>query len=94
MSTYRFYRFKFRVSPSQITLTSSLMTNVCHFIQPQSTRLSGLEKRCSIITLAATEGRNSSWVNRCNSVNLVCRTGFGESHWGHVSHLTVDILNI
>jgi len=27
MSTYRFYRFKFRVSTSQIALTSSLLTS-------------------------------------------------------------------
>jgi len=37
-----FYRFKFRVSPSQTAMTSSPMTSGSQFIQSKSTGLSGL----------------------------------------------------
>jgi len=41
-NSYRFHYFKFRVSPSQIAVTSSLMMSGPQFTRPQSTGFSGL----------------------------------------------------
>jgi len=50
------------VSPRQISVTSSPMTNGPQFTRPQSTWLSGLEGNAGILSQAATEAKNSSQV--------------------------------
>jgi len=76
-TTYRFYRFKFRVSASQIALTSSLMMSGLNSpnLNPLDYQVWG---NAGVLSQAATEVKNSSRVEKYTSVNLVCLTG--ESH--------------
>jgi len=68
------YRFKFRVLPSQIALTSSLMMSGA-----SSPNLSPLHYQvwgnAGVLSQAATKAQNSSRLLKCTSVNLVCVTG-------------------
>ena len=71
-------RLQFRVSPSQIAVTSSRMVSgpiystLVHWI----IRFGG---NAEVLSQAAAEDRNNSRVLKCTSVDLVCLTG--ESHW-------------
>ena len=78
MYTYRFYYFKFRVSPSQTALTPSLMTTDLLFTRPQSTGLSGLGQCWSLVT-SFNWSHERFRVYRCTPVDLVCLTR--ESQW-------------
>ena len=76
-ASYRFYRFMFRVSISQIASTSSPMMS-----GPTLPNLTPLDYQvwgnAGVLTKAATEAITSSRVSKCNLVNLVCVNG--ESH--------------
>ena len=83
-STYRFYRFKFRVSTSQIALVSLLWWVAP--VHPTSMhwiiRFGG---NVRVLTQAATQAKTSSRVLTCTLVNLVCVTG--ENHWQRCERL-------
>ena len=73
----RFCRFKFRVSTSQIALTSSLMMS-----GPNSTYLHPLDYqvwgKCWSLNKNCNRSQNQFGVLKCTLVDLVCVTG--ESH--------------
>jgi len=90
-STYHFYRFKFRVSISQIALTSSLMMS-----GPNSPNLNPLDYQvwgnAGVLTQATTEAKTSYRVLKCTLVNLVCLTE--ECHWQRCDRLPQTTANM
>jgi len=69
LSTFCFYRLKFRVSTSQIALTSSLMMSGP--VQPTSIHwIIKFGDNAGVLTKAATEAKTSSRVFKCTLVNL------------------------
>jgi len=79
-STYRFYRFKFRVLASQIALTSSLMMNGLN-----SPNLSPLDYevwvQCWSLITSYNRSQRRFRCLKCTSVDFVCLTGENHWHW-------------
>jgi len=79
-----FYHFKFRVSTSQIALTSSLMVS-----GPNSPKLNSLDYQvwgqCWSLNKTCNRSQNQFPSFKMHFLNFVCVTG--ESYWQHCERL-------